>query len=81
MISHSHYLHVAFVSILVFQTFDGMILVRLSFPRARWHVATARVPQMVRDEKKFGNHCHKVTAPKDSMTLLYWRYIVHVILA
>ena len=31
IISHSHYLHVAFVPVLVFQTFDRMIFGRLSF--------------------------------------------------
>jgi len=34
-----------------------MIFGRLSFPGARWHVVTVWVPQMVRDEKTFGNHC------------------------
>jgi len=60
IISHSHYLHVAFVSILVFQTFGRMIFGRLSFPGARWYVMTARVPQMVCDEKKFGNYWFSV---------------------
>jgi len=61
-ISHCHYLHVAFVSVLVFQTFDRMIFGRLSFPGARWYVVTKWVPQMVRDEKKFGNHWRTVCA-------------------
>ena len=32
IISHSHFVHVAFVSVLVFQTFDQMLFGRLSFP-------------------------------------------------
>jgi len=32
---------------------------KLSFPGTRWYVLTVRNPQMVRDEKKFGNHWHK----------------------
>jgi len=55
--SHSHYLHVAFVSILVFRTFDRIIFGALTFPGTRWYVLTVRDPQMVRDQKKFGNHC------------------------
>jgi len=55
----------AYVSILVFQTFDCMIFGRLSFPGARWYVVTVWVPQMVRDEKKFGNHwCRLLTTWK-----------------
>jgi len=57
IISHSHFLHVAFVSVLVLQTFDRMIFGRLSFPEERCYVVTVREPQMVRDEKKFGNRC------------------------
>jgi len=38
-----------------------MIFGRLSFPVARWYVVTVWVPQMVRDEKKFGNHCRRGT--------------------
>jgi len=49
----------AYVSILVFQTFDRMIFGRLSFPGARWYLATVWGPQMVRDEKKFGKHCFR----------------------
>jgi len=56
IISHRHYLHVVFVSILVFQTFDRMIFGTLNFPGARWYMLTARDPQMVRDEKTLGNH-------------------------
>jgi len=41
-ISHSHFVHVAFVSILVFQTFDRMIFGTLTFPGTRWYVMTAR---------------------------------------
>jgi len=54
IISHSHFLHVAFVSVLVLQTFDRMIFGRLSFPEEKWYVVAVRGPQMVRDEKKFG---------------------------
>jgi len=55
-ISHSHFAHVAFVSILVFQTFDRMIFGTLTFPGTRWYVMTVRDTQMVRDQKKFENH-------------------------
>jgi len=58
-ISHSLFVHVAFVSILVFQTFDRMIFGTLTFPGTRWYVMTVRDPQMVRDQKKFENHCSK----------------------
>jgi len=47
------------VSILVCQTFDRMILGRLSFPGTRWYVVTASNPQMLRNQKKCGNHCAK----------------------
>jgi len=56
-ISHSHFVHVGFVSILVFQTFDRMIFGTLTFPGTRWYVKTVRDTQMVRDQKKFENHC------------------------
>jgi len=55
-ISHSHFVHVAFVSILVFQTFDRMIFGTLTFPGTRWYVMTVWDTQMVRDQKKFENH-------------------------
>jgi len=55
-ISHSNFVHVAFVSILVFQTFDRVICGRLSFPGTRWYMLTVRNPQMVRDQKKLGCH-------------------------
>ena len=55
--SHSHFVHVAYVSILVFQTFDRMIFGTLTFPGTRWYVMTVRDTQMVRDRKKFENHC------------------------
>jgi len=45
------------VLILVFQTFDRIIYSTLTFPGTRWYVLTVRGPQMVRDQKKFGNHC------------------------
>jgi len=41
---------------MVFQTFDRMILGTLTFPGTRWHVLTVWDTQMVRDQKKFGNH-------------------------
>jgi len=56
-ISHSHFVHVGCVSILVFQTFDRMIFGTLTFPGTRWYVMTVRDTQMVRDQKKFENHC------------------------
>ena len=34
-ISHSHFVHVAFVSVLVFQTFDRMIFGTMTFPGTR----------------------------------------------
>jgi len=55
--SHSHFVHVAFVSILVFQTFDQVVFGRLILPGKRWYVVTVQDPQMVRDEIKFGKHC------------------------
>jgi len=56
MISHSHFLHVAFVSILVFQTFHQMTFRTLGFPETRWYVMTVRGPQMLRHQKELGNH-------------------------
>ena len=55
-ISHGHFVHVAFVSILVFQTLDRMIFSTLTFLGTRWYVMTVRDTQMVRDQKKFENH-------------------------
>ena len=55
--SHSHFVHVAFVSILVFQTFCRMIFGSLTFPRTRWYMMTVWDTQMVRNQKKFENHC------------------------
>jgi len=52
IISHSHYLFVAFVSILVFQIFDRMKLGIFEFSWSKV-VVTAWVPQMVRDKKNF----------------------------
>jgi len=57
ILSHSHFLNVAFVSIMVFQTFDRFIFGTLTFPGTRWYALTSQDPQMVRDQKKFGNHC------------------------
>jgi len=51
ILSHSHFLEVAFASILVFQTFDRIIIDTLSFPGTRWYVLTVRDPQMVGDQK------------------------------
>jgi len=56
ILSHGHFLLVAFVSILVFQTFENRIIFgRLTSPGTRWYVLT------VQDHKwytirKFGNH-------------------------
>jgi len=55
-ISHGHFVHAAFVSILVFQTLDRMIFDTLTFLGTRWYVMTVRDTQMVRDQKKFENH-------------------------
>ena len=60
-IYHSHFVHVAFVSILVFQTFDRMIFGTLTFPGTKWYVITVRDTQMVHDQKKFENHCYRDT--------------------
>jgi len=35
----------------------------LTYPGPRWHVLTVRDPQIVRDQKKFGNHWGKVLTP------------------
>ena len=43
-LSHSHFLHVAFVSILVFQTSDLIIFGTLIFPGTRWYKLTVRHP-------------------------------------
>ena len=59
IISHSHFVHVSFVSILVFQIFDRMIFAILSFLETSWYVVTVRDPQMLRDQKKVENHCTK----------------------
>jgi len=56
ILSYTNFLHVAFVSIMVFQTFDRIIFATLTFRETRWYVFTARDPQMVSDHKKFGNH-------------------------
>jgi len=64
------FVHVAFVSILVFQTFDQIIFgSRLSFPGTKWYVVIVWDPQMVRDQKKFGNHCNKAFAHRRAETL------------
>jgi len=47
IISLIHFVPVAFVLILVFQTFDRMFFGRLSFPGTSWYVVTVRDPQMV----------------------------------
>jgi len=49
---------VVYPSILVFQAFELTIFGRLSFPGTRWYVVTVGDLQMVRDQKKFGNHCY-----------------------
>jgi len=57
-ISHSHFVHVAFVSILVFQTFviEWYLVDWVFLEQGGIHAVTVRDPQMVRDQKKFGNH-------------------------
>ena len=35
---------------------DQMIFGRLTFPGTRWYVLAVRDPQVVRDQKNFGNH-------------------------
>jgi len=57
ILSHSHFLHVVFVSILDFQSFARIVFGTLTFPGTRWYVLTVRDPQMVRGKKKFANHC------------------------
>jgi len=68
--SHSHFVHVGFVSILVFQTFDRMIFGTLTFPGTRWCVMTVGDTQMVRDQKKFENHCPKRSTHKIAVALV-----------
>jgi len=41
-ISCNHFVHVAFVSILVFQTFDQMVFGTLTFLGTRWYVMAVR---------------------------------------
>ena len=50
ILSHSHFLHVAFVSILIFQTFDRITFGTLTFPGTRWYVLIVRDPRMVRNQ-------------------------------
>jgi len=50
-----HFVHAAFASIAVFQTFDRMIFGRLSCPGISCYVVTVRDPQMVPDQKNVGN--------------------------
>jgi len=66
IISHSHFVLVAFVSITVFQTFDRMIFGRLSFPGPRWCAVIVWVPQMVRDQKKLETTALVITSPRSS---------------
>jgi len=40
ILSHIHFLHVAFVAILVFQTFDQIIFGTLTLPGTMWYVLT-----------------------------------------
>ena len=69
-ISHSHFVHVAYVSILLFQTFDRIIFGTLTFPGRRWYVMTVRDTQMVRDQKKFENHWSRWSTDKSSFGFL-----------
>jgi len=43
-ICHSQFVHVAFVSVLVFQTFDRIIFGRLTFPETMLYLVTVRDP-------------------------------------
>ena len=61
ILSHSHFVHVAFVAILVFQTFDRMIFGIKSFHERRCYAVIARDPQMVSDQKKFRNYSFRLT--------------------
>jgi len=54
ILSHSHFLNVAFVSIMVFQTFDRITFGTLAFPGTSWYMLTSCYPQMVRDPKSLG---------------------------
>jgi len=40
----------------------------LTFPGTRWYVMTVRDTQMVRDQKKFENHCFRGSAVHNSMS-------------
>jgi len=66
IITHSRFVQAAFVSSLVWQTFGQMMLGRLSFSWnkvfSRWHAVKIHGPQMVRDQKEFGNRWNKDTA-------------------
>jgi len=50
-----------------------MIFGRLSFPGTKWYVLTVGDPQMVRDQKKFGNHWFKV----NSQNILQITYCIY----
>ena len=54
ILSHSHFLHVAFVSIVVFQTFDRMIFGTLTFSGTRWYVLTIRTHKWYATRKSLG---------------------------
>jgi len=56
-ISHSHFVYVAFMSILIFQTFDRMIFGRLGYSGPRRYVVKVPDPQILRYQEKFGNQC------------------------
>jgi len=61
IISHSHVVHAAFASSLVCQTFERMILGRLSFPGTRCFQGGTRWKYRAHKwytiRKKFGNLC------------------------
>jgi len=44
IIFHNHFVHVAFMSILVFQTFDQVVFGRLSFTRTKWYAVIVQDP-------------------------------------
>jgi len=58
-----------------------MIFGRISFHGTRWYAVAARDPQMVRDQKKFGNHCCMVylcLGWKDFVRFVMFSHVLHV---
>ena len=77
IISHSHIVHVAFLSTMVFQIWLNGIL---TFLGTRWYVVSVQDPQMVCDQKKFENQCYKVsnTSGTDLHIYIYVRNCAQV---